>query len=108
MFWRRARWRRMGKGMSDTAVVGTYGYRHEAEFARGTLKAAGIEAVLLGADGSGRPQDMVGVRRRMSHPNRPMESEIVVCAATKSPSGSRPRRISCMSTSRPGQLFDVR
>jgi hypothetical protein len=39
--------------MADTAVVRTFGYRHEAEFARETLKAAGIESVLMGDDAGG-------------------------------------------------------
>lgn len=63
MFWRYASGRRMGKDMSDTAVVGTYGYRHEAEFARETLKAAGIESVLLGDDAGGAYAGMSFTRR---------------------------------------------
>lgn len=39
--------------MAETAVVRTFGYRHEAEFARETLKAAGIESVLMGDDAGG-------------------------------------------------------
>jgi hypothetical protein len=53
----------MGKGMNDTAVVATYGYRHEAEFARETLKAAGIESVLLGDDAGGAYAGMSFTRR---------------------------------------------
>lgn len=39
--------------MAETAVVRTFGYRHEAEFARETLRAAGIESVLMGDDAGG-------------------------------------------------------
>lgn len=39
--------------MADTTVVRTFGYRHEAEFARETLKAAGIDSVLMGDDAGG-------------------------------------------------------
>jgi hypothetical protein len=39
--------------MSDTAVVATFGYRHEAEFARETLRSAGIDSVLAGDDAGG-------------------------------------------------------
>jgi hypothetical protein len=39
--------------MTDTAVVATYVYRHEAEFARETLRASGIESVLAGDDAGG-------------------------------------------------------
>jgi hypothetical protein len=39
--------------VSETAVVATYGYRHEAEFARATLEAAGIRSVLAGDDAGG-------------------------------------------------------
>jgi len=39
--------------MGDTAVAATFGYRHEAEFARETLRAAGIESVLMGDDAGG-------------------------------------------------------
>ena len=40
---------------SDPAPVpvGTYSYRHEAEFARATLQGAGIECVLVGDDAGG-------------------------------------------------------
>lgn len=53
----------MRSDMSDTAVVGTYGYRHEAEFARETLKAAGIESMLLGDDAGGAYAGMSFTRR---------------------------------------------
>jgi hypothetical protein len=39
--------------MSDTAVVATFGFRHEAEFARATLQAAGIDSVMVGDDAGG-------------------------------------------------------
>jgi hypothetical protein len=39
--------------MTDTRVVATYAYRHEAEFARETLRAAGIDSVLLADDAGG-------------------------------------------------------
>jgi hypothetical protein len=39
--------------MSETAVVATYAYRHEAEFARETLRAAGIDSVLVADDAGG-------------------------------------------------------
>lgn len=39
--------------MSDTAVVATFGFRHEAEFARETLRAAGIDSVMVGDDAGG-------------------------------------------------------
>jgi hypothetical protein len=39
--------------MTETTVVATYVYRHEAEFARETLRAAGIESVLSGDDAGG-------------------------------------------------------
>jgi hypothetical protein len=39
--------------MSDTAIVATYGFRHEAEFARATLQAAGIDSVMVGDDAGG-------------------------------------------------------
>ncbi len=39
--------------MSDTIVVATYVYRHEAEFARETLRSVGIESVLSGDDAGG-------------------------------------------------------
>jgi hypothetical protein len=53
----------MGKSMSDTAVVATYGYRHEAEFARETLRAAGIDSVLVGDDAGGAYAGMSFTRR---------------------------------------------
>ncbi len=37
----------------ETAVAGTFASRHEAEFARATLDAAGIDAVLLADDAGG-------------------------------------------------------
>jgi hypothetical protein len=40
-------------GVSETRVVATYAYRHEAEFARETLRAAGIESVLIADDAGG-------------------------------------------------------
>jgi hypothetical protein len=49
--------------MSDTAVVATFGYRHEAEFARATLSAAGIESVLVGDDAGGAYAGMSFTRR---------------------------------------------
>lgn len=39
--------------MSDTAVAGTFAYRYQAEFARETLKEAGIDSVLAGDDAGG-------------------------------------------------------
>lgn len=39
--------------MADTKVVATYVYRHEAEFARETLRGSGIESVLAGDDAGG-------------------------------------------------------
>lgn len=39
--------------MSDTGVAATFAYRHEAEFARETLREAGIESVLAGDDAGG-------------------------------------------------------
>jgi hypothetical protein len=39
--------------MTETTVVATYAYRHEAEFARETLRAAGIESVLIADDAGG-------------------------------------------------------
>lgn len=40
--------------MTDkTAVAATFAYRHEAEFARETLRAAGIESVLIADDAGG-------------------------------------------------------
>lgn len=39
--------------MADTAVVATFVYRHEAEFARATLQAAGIDSVLAADDAGG-------------------------------------------------------
>lgn len=39
--------------MSEPVVVGTYAYRHEAEFARETLRAAGIDSMLLADDAGG-------------------------------------------------------
>jgi hypothetical protein len=39
--------------MNDTRIAGTYAYRHEAEFARETLRAAGIDSVLVGDDAGG-------------------------------------------------------
>jgi hypothetical protein len=37
----------------ETVVVASYSYRHEAEFARATLSAAGIDSVLEGDDAGG-------------------------------------------------------
>jgi hypothetical protein len=37
----------------STVVVATYAYRHQAEFARETLKGAGIESVLIADDAGG-------------------------------------------------------
>ena len=37
----------------DTTVVATFAYRHEAEFARETLRAAGIDSVLIADDAGG-------------------------------------------------------
>jgi hypothetical protein len=39
--------------MTETTVVATYAYRHEAEFARETLRAAGIDSVLIADDAGG-------------------------------------------------------
>lgn len=39
--------------MSEPIVVGSYAYRHEAEFARETLRAAGIDSMLLADDAGG-------------------------------------------------------
>lgn len=39
--------------MGDTGVAGTFAYRHEAEFARETLREAGIDSVLAGDDAGG-------------------------------------------------------
>ena len=39
--------------MADTMIVATFGYRHEAEFARETLRSAGIESILIGDDAGG-------------------------------------------------------
>ena len=39
--------------MNDTGVAATFAYRHEAEFARETLREAGIESVLAGDDAGG-------------------------------------------------------
>jgi hypothetical protein len=39
--------------ISTTAVVATFGYRHEAEFAQATLESAGIDSVLSIADAGG-------------------------------------------------------
>lgn len=49
--------------MNDTAVVATFGYRYEAEFARETLRAAGIESVLAGDDAGGAYAGMSFTRR---------------------------------------------
>ena len=37
----------------ETAVVATFTYRHEAEFAHATLRGAGIESVVLADDAGG-------------------------------------------------------
>lgn len=37
----------------ETAVAATFAHRHEAEFARETLRAAGIESVLIADDAGG-------------------------------------------------------
>jgi hypothetical protein len=39
--------------ISTTVVVATFGYRHEAEFAKATLDSAGIESVLSIDDAGG-------------------------------------------------------
>lgn len=39
--------------VSTTVVVATFGYRHEAEFAKATLDSAGIESVLSVDDAGG-------------------------------------------------------
>jgi hypothetical protein len=49
--------------MSDTDVVATFGYRYEAEFARETLRVAGIESVLAGDDAGGAYAGMSFTRR---------------------------------------------
>jgi len=36
-----------------TAVAATFAYRHEAEFARETLRAAGIDSILIADDAGG-------------------------------------------------------
>jgi hypothetical protein len=37
----------------ETAVAATFRYRHEAEFARETLRASGVESVLIADDAGG-------------------------------------------------------
>ena len=47
----------------ETAIAATFAYRHEAEFARETLQAAGIESVLIADDAGGAYAGMSFTRR---------------------------------------------
>jgi hypothetical protein len=49
--------------MTDTAVAATFAYRYQAEFARETLRAAGIRSVLVGDDAGGAYAGMSFTRR---------------------------------------------
>lgn len=70
----------------ETAVAATFAHRHEAEFARETLRAAGIESVLIADDAGGayaglsfsgsvrlivRKDDLTGARAALEQHGQP-------------------------------------
>ena len=49
--------------MSESVVAATFAYRHQAEFARETLRAAGIDSVLVADDAGGAYAGLAFTRR---------------------------------------------